>query len=46
MIALHGAALFFTNVAILARRGLPHRKVTLVGVGGGGALGLVALLIA
>lgn len=46
LIALHGAALFFTNVAILARRGLPHRKVTLIGVGGGGALGLVALLIA
>lgn len=44
LIALHAAAYFFSAVVILARRGLPHRWVTLVGAAGGAAIALVAAL--
>lgn len=42
--AFHTAAFFGVNVIVLARRGVPHRRVTWVGVIGGSALSGIAVL--
>lgn len=42
LVALHAAAYFAFAWLLLARRGLPHRRVGLVGLGGGIVLGAVA----
>lgn len=44
LIAAHAAAFFFTNVYVLARRGLPHKLITQVGTAGGLILTIAAAL--
>lgn len=44
LLAAHAAAYFFKNVIILARRRLPHRGATSMGVVGGALLCLLALI--
>ena len=46
LIAAHGAAYFFTSAWILARRGLPHRRLTIMGAAGGIAIAIVAAFAA
>lgn len=43
LIAAQSAAFFGINAMVLARRGLPHRRFSLVGVVGGAVLALIAL---
>lgn len=43
LVALHSVAYFATAWLILARRGLPHRRVGLIGLIGGLLLGAIAL---
>jgi hypothetical protein len=45
-IALHGAAYFFAYAYLLAQKGIPHRRTTVVGAAGGVALALIALAVA
>jgi hypothetical protein len=42
LIAAHAALFFFTNVWLLARRGIPHRRLALIGAVGGALLCLIA----
>ena len=42
LIALHSAAYFFANSYVLAKRGLPHRRIMRTGIIGGALLALIA----